>query len=92
MDNEYENIRFADEDKKESDNDKYVFKGCVKLCGALNLDDIKLVIINNTKELDEIYMSKAAFENVVDKSKVKKESDLFDIPFDKEDNLDVFKK
>jgi len=37
-------------------------------------------------------MSKAAFENVVDKSKVKKESDLFDIPFDKEDNLDVFKK
>ena len=74
------------------DNDKYVFKGCVKLCGALNLDDIKLVIINNTKELDEIYMSKAAFENVVDKSKVKKESDLFDIPFDKEDNLDVFKK
>ena len=74
------------------DNDKYVFKGCVKLCGALNLDDIKLVIINNTKELDEIYMSKAAFENVVDKSKVKKESDLFDIPFDKEDNLDLFKK
>ena len=59
---------------------------------ALNLDDIKLVIINNTKELDEIYMSKAAFENVVDKSKVKKESDLFDIPFDKEDNLDLFKK
>ena len=73
-------------------NDKYVFKGCVKLCGALNLDDIKLVIINNTKELDEIYMSKASFENVVDKSKVKKESDLFDIPFDKEDNLDLFKK
>ena len=58
----------------------------------LNLDDIKLVIINNTKELDEIYMSKAAFENVVDKSKVKKKSDLFDIPFDKEDNLDLFKK
>ena len=48
--------------------------------------------INGEKELDEIYMSKASFENVVDKSKVKKESDLFDIPFDKEDNLDLFKK
>ena len=52
----------------------------------------KFIIINNTKELDEIYMSKASFENVVDKSKVKKESYLFDIPFDKEDNLDLFKK
>ena len=54
------------------DNDKYVFQGCVKLCGVKNIQDIKLVIINNTKELDEIYMSKSAFENTVDKSKVKK--------------------
>ena len=54
------------------------------------LEDVKLVIINNTKELDEVYMSKAAFENVVDKSKVKKISDLFDIPFDKYNNLNLF--
>lgn len=72
------------------DDDKYVFKGCVKLCGVRNLEDLKLVIINNTKELDEVYMSKAAFENIVDKSKVKKISDLFDIPFDKYNNLNLF--
>lgn len=72
------------------DDDKYVFKGCVKLCGVRNLEDLKLVIINNTKELDEVYMSKAAFENVVNKSKVKKISDLFDIPFDKYNNLNLF--
>ena len=72
------------------DNDKYVFQGCVKLCGVKNIQDIKLVIINNTKELDEIYMSKSAFENAVDKSKVKKESELFDIPFDEEGNLDLY--
>ena len=72
------------------DNDKYVFQGCVKLCGVKNIQDIKLVIINNTKELDEIYMSKSAFENTVDKSKVKKESELFDIPFDEEGNLDLY--
>ena len=72
------------------DDDKYVFKGCVKLCGVRNLEDLKLVIINNTKEQDEVYMSKAAFENVVDKSKVKKISDLFDIPFDKYNNLNLF--
>ncbi|WP_455543594.1 nickel pincer cofactor-dependent isomerase, group 22 [Intestinibacter sp.] len=74
------------------DNDKYVFKGCVKLCGVRNLDDLKLVVINNTKELDEIYMSKAALENVVDKNKVEVTSELFDIPFDKDGNLDLFKK
>ena len=73
------------------DNDKYVFQGCVKLCGVKNIQDIKLVIINNKKELDEIYMSKSAFENAVDKSKVKKESELFDIPFDEEGNLDLYR-
>ena len=73
------------------DNDKYVFQGCVKLCGVKNIQDIKLVIINNTKELDEIYMSKSAFENTVDISKVKKESELFDIPFDEEGNLDLYR-
>ena len=73
------------------DNDKYVFQGCVQLCGVKNIQVIKLVIINNTKELDEIYMSKSAFENAVDKSKVKKESELFDIPFDDEGNLDLYR-
>lgn len=72
------------------DNDKYVFKGCVKLCGVRDLDKLKLVVINNTKELDEVYMSKAAFENVVDKEKVEVVSELFDIPFDEEDNLKLF--
>lgn len=72
------------------DNDKYVFKGCVKLCGTRDLDKLKLVVINNTKELDEVYMSKAAFENVVDKEKVEVVSELFDIPFDEEDNLKLF--
>lgn len=72
------------------DSDEYVFKGCVKLCGVRDLDKLKLVVINNTKELDEIYMSKAAFENVVDKERVKPISELFDIRFDEEDNLKLF--
>lgn len=72
------------------DNDKYVFKGCVKLCGTRDLDKLKLVVINNTKELDEIYMSKAAFENVVCKQNVESVSELFDVPFDEEDNLELF--
>ena len=72
------------------DNDEYVFKGCVKLCGVRNLKDLKLVIINNTKELDEIYMSEAAFKSVVSKDKVESISELFDIPFDENKNLNLF--
>ncbi|MGB5823578.1 MAG: hypothetical protein WBH44_05855, partial [Proteocatella sp.] len=44
------------------DNDFRVFQGCVKLCGQVNNDDIKMVIIKSTKYLDEVYMSKAAVE------------------------------
>lgn len=72
------------------DNDEYVFKGCIKLCGIRHLKDLKLVIINNTKELDEIYMSEAAFKNVVLKDKVESISELFDIPFDENKNLKLF--
>lgn len=71
------------------DNDLYVFKGCIKLCGIRDLNNLKLVIINNTKDLDEIYMSKAAFENVVDRKKVVQLSSLIEIPFDKEGNLNL---
>lgn len=72
------------------DSDEYVFKGCVKLCGVRDLDKLKLVVINNTKELDEVYMSRAAFENVVDKIRVSAVSEVFDIPFDEDGNLKLF--
>ena len=72
------------------DSDEYVFKGCVKLCGVRDLDKLKLVVINNTKALDEVYMSRAAFENVVDKIRVSAVSEVFDIPFDEDGNLKLF--
>ena len=72
------------------DSDEYVFKGCVKLCGVRDLDKLKLVVINNTKELDEVYMSRAAFENVADRSRVSAVSEVFDIPFDEDGNLKLF--
>ncbi|PKM77941.1 MAG: hypothetical protein CVU90_04295 [Firmicutes bacterium HGW-Firmicutes-15] len=47
------------------DDDRRVFQACVKLCGQVNNDDIRMVIIKNTKYLEEVYMSKAAVEAAV---------------------------
>ena len=69
------------------DNDEYVIKACAKTCGILDKNQIKLVIIDNTKYLDEIYMSKAAYDNVSEKDKVKIISEEKEIDFDEESNL-----
>ncbi len=47
------------------DDDHRVFQACVKLCGQVNNNDIRMVIIRSTKYLDEVYMSKAAVEAAV---------------------------
>ena len=76
-------------------SDKEVFQGCIKLCGKINKNgdidyhNIKLVIIENTKYIDKVYMSKAAFEAVVNKEKVEKVGDYFNIKFDREGNYKV---
>jgi hypothetical protein len=44
------------------DDDLRVFQACVKLCGVVNPDDVKMVIIKSTKFLDEVYMSEAALK------------------------------
>lgn len=71
------------------DNDKYVFKACAKTCGILNYEDIKLVIIENTKNLKEIYMSEAAYKSVNELKMVKAQGDYFEIKFDDKGNLNI---
>lgn len=71
------------------DNDEYVFKACAKTCGILNHQDIKLVIIENTKSLNKIYMSKEAYNNINDYNMVKMEGDYFNIKFDDYGNFIV---
>lgn len=71
------------------DNDKYVFKACAKTCGILNYEDIKLVIIENTKNLKEIYMSEAAYKSINEPSMVKVQGDYFEIKFDNKGNLNI---
>lgn len=42
------------------DDDRRVIQAAIKLCGQVNEDDIRMVLIRSTKFLDEVYMSKAA--------------------------------
>ena len=71
------------------DNDEYMFKACAKTCGILNHQDIKLVIIENTKNLNKIYMSKEAYNNINNYNMVKIEGNYFNIKFDDYGNFIV---
>ncbi|SCH63543.1 lactate racemase domain-containing protein [Romboutsia sp. 1001713B170207_170306_H8] len=67
-------------------SDKEVFQACIKLCGKLDISEIKMVIIENTKNLNEVFMSEAAFKSISNKNKVKITSNLINIEFDKDGN------
>lgn len=70
------------------ESDRAVFQACVKLCGQTRNEDIRMVIIPDTKHLDNIYMSEAAIKAAV--CPIKVESSFEDIPFDEEGNLRLF--
>lgn len=69
------------------DTDELVFKACAKTCGQLNTDKIKLVIIDNTKNLNEVYMSKDALANTTDRNNIEILSEDIEIAFDEHGNL-----
>ena len=69
------------------DNDELVIKACAKTCGILDSNKIKLVIIENTKNLNELYMSKVAYDSVVEKNKVEIISNEKEISFGEDGNL-----
>lgn len=69
------------------DNDRLLFKACAKHSGRLDPEDISLVIIKNTKELDELWMSEAAWRNVVNPALCAPVGEYFEIPFDSDGNL-----
>ena len=70
------------------ENDRDVFKACVKLCGRIRNDEIRMVIIPDTKHLDELYLSQAAIDAACRPIRV--ESELMEVPFDEDGNLLLF--
>lgn len=69
------------------DTDELVFKACAKTCGELNTEKIKLVIIDNTKNLNDIYMSKEALLSIIDRNNIDILSKEREISFDENGNL-----
>ena len=72
------------------DTDKLVFQVCIKTSGRLATEDNRLVIIRDTKHLNEIYMSRAAAESLVPGAPVTQVSDFEEIPFDENGTLQYF--
>ena len=73
------------------ETDKEVFKACCKASGKSNTEDIKIVIIRNTKSLEEMYISKAAYDSMLDKNDIQVSTNYFEIPFDNLDRLTLFR-
>jgi hypothetical protein len=72
------------------DNDLQVAQACVKLCGRLRTEEIRLAAIPSTKELDRIYLSPAALDAVCRPEKTTRQGDFIPLPFDKAGNLLLF--
>lgn len=70
------------------DDDRSVFQACIKLCGRVKPEDIRMVIIPDTKHLDQVYMSEAAVKAVV--CPIKVEGEYMPVPFDQHGNLTLF--
>ncbi len=74
------------------ETDELVFKACVKAAGQIKTEDLKLVIIRNSRCLDEIYLSKAALEAVSSPELVEQVSDFEEVVFTRDGLLDLFEE
>ncbi len=63
-------------------DDRLVFQACVKLCGQQTLDKVRLVVIQNTRALDDVLMSPAALQAVDQPDRIQVLSQPFALPFD----------
>lgn len=70
------------------DDDRAVFQACAKLCGQTSPDEIRMVIIPDTKHLDVVYMSEAAVRASV--CPIRVDSAYEEVPFDSKGNLMLF--
>lgn len=72
------------------ETEKLVVQGCIRASGQIVTEKVKLVFIRSTKYLEEVYMSKAAFESAPDTGRLKRASDYFPVPFDSSGRLLLF--
>ncbi|RCW74891.1 lactate racemase domain-containing protein [Saliterribacillus persicus] len=68
-------------------DDELAVKAAIKTCNILDFTKVKLVRIKNTLEIGEIQVSENLIEEVKQHNKTEQISDLFDMTFDKEGNI-----
>lgn len=73
------------------ESDRMVCQICIKAGGKLEPEQNRMVIIRDTKHLEEMYLSEAAAKSVYADAKVEQISDYAEIPFDGKGNLLLFK-
>lgn len=64
------------------ENDRQVFQACIKASGRIEAEDNRLVIIRDTKHLDELYLSRAAADALLPGAPVVQAGDYAEVPFD----------
>lgn len=69
------------------ENDELVIKACIKNAGKIPTDQLKMVIIRNSGNLDEVWMSEAAYDIAKETGCVEKLGKYEPIKFDAEKNI-----
>jgi hypothetical protein len=71
------------------DTELLAVKACLRVCGVPDLRKARLVLVHSTKYLDDVYMSRAAFD-ASDAVRVTQVGEYQSVPFDKDDRLTLF--
>lgn len=68
-------------------DDKMAILGAIKTCNHINQENPRIVLIKNSMDIEEIYLSKAYWNEVDQIDGMVKESELYDLKFDESGNL-----
>lgn len=72
------------------ETDRLVFQACIKAAGQIRTEDLKLAIVRNSRSLEEIWLSGAAWEAVSEPGRAEKLSEFGGVPFDDSGTLRLF--
>jgi hypothetical protein len=71
------------------DTELLVVKACLRVCGVPNFQNARVVFVDSTKYLEEVYMSQAALCEA-DSAKVESDEIYREVPFDQSGSLMMF--
>lgn len=71
-------------------NDKEAVRIAVRSCGKPDISNLKLARIKNTLDLEEVYLSRALFQEMQEKVSGEKVTDFSDLLFDQEGRISGF--